>query len=64
MRLHYFAQRDGATLNMVRRVFLWVIVQSLQAYRLVLFVGFPGTGHSQVSAPATLPVQESLHCRH
>ena len=29
-RLRYFMQRDGAVLNMVLRIFLWVIAQSLQ----------------------------------
>ena len=31
-RLRYFMQRDSATLNMVLRIFLRVIAQSLQAY--------------------------------
>jgi hypothetical protein len=31
-RLRYFMQRDGATLNMVLRIFLRVIAQSLQAH--------------------------------
>ncbi len=30
-RLRYYMQRDGATLNMVLRIFLRVIAQSLQA---------------------------------
>jgi hypothetical protein len=31
-RLRYFLQRDGATLNMVLRIFLWVIAQTLQTH--------------------------------
>ncbi len=31
-RLRYFMQRDGAVLNMVLRIFLRVIAQSLQAH--------------------------------
>jgi hypothetical protein len=31
-RLHYFMQRDGLVLNMVLRIFLRVIAQSLQAH--------------------------------
>lgn len=31
-RLRYFMQRDGATLNMVLRIFLRVLAQSLQAH--------------------------------
>ena len=33
-RLRYYMQRDGATLNMVLRIFLRVIAQSLQAHCL------------------------------
>jgi hypothetical protein len=31
-RLRYFMQRDGAVLNMVLRIFLWVIAQTLQTH--------------------------------
>ena len=31
-RLRFFLQRDGATLNMVLRIFLRVIAQSLQSH--------------------------------
>ena len=37
-RLRYFMQRDGAVLNMVLRIFLRVIAQSLQAH-------CPGAAH-------------------
>ncbi len=37
-RLRYFMQRDGAVLNMVLRIFLRVIAQSLQSHR-------PGAAH-------------------
>jgi hypothetical protein len=42
-RLRYFMQRDGATLNMVLRIFLRVIAQSLQAHR-------PGAGQVDKAA--------------
>ena len=31
-RLRYFMQRDGVVLNMVLRMFLWVIAQTLQTH--------------------------------
>ena len=33
-RLRYFMQRDGAVLNMVLRIFLHVVAQSLQAHSI------------------------------
>ena len=44
-RLRYFMQRDGAVLNMVLRIFLRVIAQSLQSHS-------PGAAHVDKSRPA------------
>jgi hypothetical protein len=55
-RLRYFMQRDGAALNMVLRIFLRVIVQSMQSH-------CPGTEHLDKvtlhigAASSTLPGQ-------
>ena len=44
-RLRYFMQRDGAVLNMVLRIFLRVMAQSLQSHS-------PGAAHVDKSRPA------------
>ena len=67
-RLRYFMQRDGAVLNMVLRIFLRVIAQSLSVHcpgaarvdRAALHIGAVAFLH-RFSSDIT-GVQVSLHC--